>query len=115
MKKLLSLITVFVLLSIIVKAQDSDTEYKTYNLPVFTGIEAGDLVNVVISYGSQQSVKVEKEDEGEASLEVKDNILKISSGTMTNFSNVKIIIVCTELKYIKASGVSKIKSSNTLK
>jgi len=115
MKKLLSLITVFVLLSIIVKAQDSDTEYKTYNLPVFTGIEAGDLANVVISYGSQQNVKVEKEDEGEASLEVKDNILKISSGTMTNFSNVKIIIVCTDLKYIKASGVSKIKSKNTLK
>ncbi|NVN95277.1 MAG: DUF2807 domain-containing protein [Bacteroidetes bacterium] len=115
MKKLVSLITVFVLLSIILKAQNSDSEYKTYNLPVFTGIEAGDLANVVISNGSQQSVKVEKDNDGEASLEVKDNILKISSGTMTNFSNVKIIIVCTDLKYIKASGVSKIKSSNTIK
>ncbi len=112
MKKILSILTIFILLTGLVKAQES--ELKLYEVPTFTGIDAGDLANVIISQGEKQSLKIEKSDEGEASVEVKDEILKITPGSMTNFSNVKIYIICPNLKYIKISGVSKIKSDGII-
>lgn len=112
MKKILSILTIFILLTGLVKAQES--ELKLYEVPTFTGIDAGDLANVIISQGEKQSLKIEKSDEGEASVEVKDEILKITPGSMTNFSNVKIYIVCPNLKYLKVSGVSKITSDGVI-
>jgi len=114
MKKIYSVLTIFILLTTIVKGQNDESGFKSYNLPVFNGIEAGDLANVIVSTGDKQSVMVEKSDEGEASLEVVDNILVIKPGSMTNLSNVKIIIVCKNLNYLKASGISKISSSGTI-
>ena len=112
MKKILSIISLFILLTGMVKAQDG--EFKTYEVPNFTGIEAGDLANVIISQGEKQSVKIEKSEEGEASVEVKNEILKITPGSMTNFGNVKIYVVCTNLKYVKVSGVSKVSSEGII-
>lgn len=115
MKKIVSIVAMFILVTSIVKGQEATNSNKSYNLPFFNGIEAGDLANVIVSIGDKQSVTVENEDEGEASFEVKDNVLRITPGSMTNFGNVKIIIICTDLTYIKVSGVSKITSANTIK
>ncbi len=112
MKKIISILTIFILLTGLVKAQES--ELKTYDVPVFTGIEAGDLANVIVSQGEKQSVKIEKSEDGEASVEVRDEILRITPGSMTNFSNVKIYVVCPNLKYLKVSGVSKITSDGVI-
>lgn len=112
MKKIISILTIFILLTGLVKAQES--ELKTYDVPVFTGIEAGDLANVIVSQGEKQSVKIEKSEDGEASVEVRDEILRITPGSMTNFSNVKIYVVCPNLKYLKVSGVSKITSDGII-
>lgn len=103
----------FILVTTIVKAQD--TQYKTYKMPYFNGIEIGDLANVKIVIGDNPSVKINSENEGEASFEIKNEILIITPGTMTNFNNVKIIVECNNLIYIKTSGVSKLSSEFTIK
>lgn len=97
-----------------IKAQNSENIIKTYNLKPFTGIDAGDFANVYITIGETYTAKLEvSNSDDEAELEVKDGILKISSGTTVNPVGTKIYVTCPKLNLIKINGVSKIKSINT--
>jgi|DewCreStandDraft_4_1066084.scaffolds.fasta_scaffold21666_2 hypothetical protein len=115
MKKQILLLLTAILFTGIIKAQDNEIVEKNYKLEPFTGIDAGDVSIIYISNGENYTAKVEtSEPNEEASLTVKDGVLKISSGSVSNFSNTKIFITCPKLNLIKINGVSKIKSINTI-
>lgn len=118
MKKAAGIIMMmFILLQTSLSAQENDQTLKEITLPPFTGIDAGSLSSIYLTSGSVQSVKMEKdaeEDDQNITFSVENSILKIS-GSNNSLTNSKIYICCPNLSYIKASGVSKVKSLSKLK
>lgn len=115
MKKKILLLLTAIFFTGIIKGQDNEILQKSYKLEPFTGIDAGDVSIIYISYGENYSAKVEtSESNEEINFTVKDGILNIPSGSVSNFSNSKIYITCPKLNLIKINGVSKIKSLNTI-
>jgi len=115
MKKQILLLFIAVFFTGIIKSQNSEGNIKTYTLNPFTGIDVGEYANVYIIYGDTYTAKIEDTDSDEnPEFEVKDGILKISSGSLSNSGSTKIYVTCQKLNLIKVSGVSKIKGINTL-
>jgi len=120
MKKTALIITILSLFAISLTAQENTQEFTEFVVPGFTGIDVGGLSNVYITNGSIQSLKMEKsenEDERNATFIVKNGILEIKQSmdeSDNNIGNEKIYITCPNLNSIKASGISKIKSQNTI-
>jgi len=115
MKKQFLLFLTAIFFTGLINAQNSEGNAKTYTLSPFTGIDAGDFANIYITNGETYIAKVEStETDEEPTFEVKDGILKVSSGSISNPSSSKIYITCPKLNLIKTSGVSKVKGINTL-
>ncbi|MEI6694858.1 MAG: DUF2807 domain-containing protein [Bacteroidota bacterium] len=108
-------------LQLAASAQENTPDMKEYSVPAFRGIDAGSLSNVYITSGTVQSVIMEKDEEDEdrnSTFNVKNGILEIRNsvdGSDNHLNNDRIYICCPNLKYIKASGVSKIKSMTKIK
>ncbi len=120
MKKSAWIIAILLLFATTVSAQENNQNLKEYQLPPFTGIDAGSLSNVYITMGTIQSIKIEKDDEDELNtrFNVRNGILIIRNSldaSDNQMNNEKIYISCINLEYLKASGVSKIKSQNLIK
>ncbi len=105
----------FILITSLISAQEGTQNIIEHTVPTFTGIDAGSLSNVYITIGSVQSVKMENEHEGTTIFKVKNGILEIRIASRNKLNNRKIYITCPYLNYIKTSGVSRVKSQNTVK
>ncbi len=109
-------------LQLAASAQGNTQDMKEYSVPAFSAIDAGGLSNVYISSANVQSVKMEKEnaEDGERNIQfsVKNGILEIKNtldGSDYNMTNDKVYISCPSLNSVKAYGVSRVKSINTIK
>ncbi|MCF8298200.1 MAG: DUF2807 domain-containing protein [Saprospiraceae bacterium] len=97
--------------------EDVKTNIAPEDFPSFTKIDASGLYNLVIMQGETQDiwVKTSKEyKEGDIKVEVKNDVLKISSKSAGSSANSTISVTYVDLKEIELSGVVNLKNDGVI-
>jgi hypothetical protein len=104
--------TLFASLSLLsLKAQ------QTREVGDFTGIRAGDAINVVITQSEANSLKVDADEkiQGQIKTEVKDGILSLSTeGNINTDKTITVTVGIKNLSSLEASGAANVESTNQL-
>lgn len=89
---------------------------KTYDLPSFTGIEAGGAIKVILIQAPEQHVYFETDENlfSEISIEVKNGILQFTTRGIRKASKLTATVSSPIINLIDVSGASEITSENTL-
>jgi hypothetical protein len=103
-----------------VKAQtkgNGDVTTQDRQVPAFDAIKVGCAINLIISQGEQQSVKVQTDENLQDRIitKVENGTLNLSCDKVNNATKMDIIVTVVKLSKIDASGASKVTGETTLK
>jgi len=103
-----------------VKAQtkgNGDVTTQDRQVPAFDAIKVGCAINLIISQGEQQSVKVQTDENLQDRIitKVENGTLNLNCDKVNNATKMDVIVTVVKLSKIDASGASKVTGETTLK
>ena len=115
----IKLLTLSIILGIItgsflsVSAQEKGNKnviIEERELSSFNGIDAGGAISVILTKGTEQSVKIETDEnyQKRVTTSVTDGVLKIETKRITNPSKLNAYVTIPELKYLHAHGATDV-------
>jgi hypothetical protein len=120
-KQMIAFVIIMILgcnLSLFAQKDKGNVIIQDRNVADFTAIEIGNALEVILSQGSVQTVKVETNEGLQEFLktEVSDGVLKVSqTNKMKNPSKLMVYITVKDLNKISVNGASELKSETVIK
>ncbi|MBC8147155.1 MAG: DUF2807 domain-containing protein [Bacteroidetes bacterium] len=97
--------------------EEGKTNITPEDFASFTKIDASGLYNLVINQGDKQEIWIETSEEykeGDIKVEVKNEVLKISSKSAKNSADYTVVVTYKDLKEIELSGVVNLKNNGII-